>query len=230
MSNPIKVAALVGVVVAGTAWFALGQADAPRLLPSPVLDERANGDHETAVLAGGCFWGMQGVFEHVKGVTRVLSGYAGGERDMAEYETVSTGKTGHAESIEITFNPRIISYGQILRVYFSVAHDPTELNRQGPDEGTQYRSEIFFTSPTQQRIASAYIAQLSQAHAFSADIVTRVEALRGFYAAEAYHQDYLIHHPESLYIRVNDLPKVARLRQLYSGLYRNTPVTVLSGR
>jgi len=173
---------------------------------------------------------MQGVFEHVKGVTKVLSGYAGGQKNTAEYERVSGGNTGHAESVQITFDPRQVSYGEILRVYFSVAHDPTQLNRQGPDEGTQYRSEIFIASPAQEKVARAYVAQLTKAHAFGAPIVTRIEPLKVFYAAEAYHQDYLIHHPESLYIQFNDLPKIAALKRLYANLYRDAPVMVTAAR
>jgi peptide-methionine (S)-S-oxide reductase len=181
---------------------------------------------EVAVLSGGCFWGVQGVFEHVKGVRQVLSGYSGGASGTASYETVSSGNTGHAESVKITFDPREISYGQLLRVFFSVAHDPTELNRQGPDSGTNYRSEIFFASPEQAQIAHAYIAQLENAHIFSDRIVTRVDRLTGFYPAESYHQDYLIHNPDSMYIMINDMPKIGNLKRIYPALYRDVPVTV----
>jgi len=236
MNNRILARALsigslsVGLLVlplAGAIWLATAKADeSPRVLPAPIVDDHANASAETAALAGGCFWGMQGVFEHVKGVTKVISGYAGGTKDTAQYETVSSGATGHAESVQVTFDPRKISYGDILRVYFSVAHDPTQLNRQGPDGGTQYRSEIFFASPPQEKVARAYIAQLAKARVFSAPIVTRVEPLKGFYAAEGYHQDYLIHHPESLYIQLNDLPKIAALKRLYPNVYRDAPVTV----
>ncbi len=198
-------------------------------LPAPALDTPAAGTSETAVLAGGCFWGMQGVFQHVKGVTQGWAGYSGGERATAQYETVSGGRTGHAESVKIVFDPRQVSYGQILRVYFSVM-DPTELNAQGPDEGTQYRSEIFAADAAQQRTAEAYIAQLAKARAFAAPIVTRIGTLRGFYAAEDYHQDYLIHHPEQPYIAINDLPKVAALKRLYPELYRAAPVMVFPNR
>ncbi|HEY2068838.1 MAG TPA: peptide-methionine (S)-S-oxide reductase MsrA [Rhizomicrobium sp.] len=201
---------------------------APRALPSPVVDEHATAPSETAVVAGGCFWGMQGVFEHVKGVTRVVSGYSGGTAASPSYEEVSAGGTGHAESVKITFDPRQVSYGQILQVYFSVAHDPTELNRQGPDDGTNYRSDIFFASPEQQKIAMAYIAQLGKAHAFAEPIVTRVDKFTTFYAAEDYHQDYLIHNPDSGYIQANDLPKIANLKRIYPALYRDKPVTVAS--
>ena len=216
---------LLGMLVLGIA-----RAEDARTLPPPAMDAHSTTSSETAVLAGGCFWGMQGVFEHVKGVTKVLAGYSGGDRAAAEYETVSSGTTGHAESVQITFDPRVISYGEILRVYFSVAHDPTQLNRQGPDEGTQYRSEIFFANPEQEKIARTYIAQLSKARAFPAPIVTRVEGFKAFFPAEGYHQDYLIHHPESLYIQVNDLPKITQLKQRYPQLYRNTPVMVTAAR
>jgi peptide-methionine (S)-S-oxide reductase len=200
----------------------------PKVLPMPQLDapKPAQSASETAVLSGGCFWGMQGVFEHVKGVTQVLAGYSGGHASMAQYEMVSTGTTGNAETVKITFDPHEISYGEILRLYFSVAHDPTELNYQGPDEGTQYRSDIFYTSDMQKRIALAYIHQLDAAHAYGSPIVTRVDPYSGFYRAEAYHQDYLIHNPEAPYIVENDLPKIAALRQLYAGYYRDTPVMV----
>jgi peptide-methionine (S)-S-oxide reductase len=200
---------------------------APRVLPTPMVDEsHATAQSETAVLAGGCFWGMQGVFEHVKGVSRVVSGYSGGDKATAQYETVSAGGTGHAESVQITFDPRQVTFGEILRVYFSVATDPTELNRQGPDSGTNYRSDIFFTGPEQQKIADAYIAQLGKAHAFGEPIVTRVDKLTGFYAAEDYHQDYLIHNPDDGYIQINDLPKIANLKRIYPAMYRDKPVMV----
>jgi len=196
-------------------------------LPAPAVDSSVDPSRatETAVLAGGCFWGMQGVFEHVKGVKQVLAGYSGGEASTAHYETVGTGRTGHAESVQIVFDPRIVSYGEILRIYFSVM-DPTTLNYQGPDEGTQYRSEIFAADAEQQRIAEAYIAQLEKADAFSAPIVTRLGALKGFYRAEGYHQDYLILHPDQAYIAINDLPKIEKLKRLYPQLYVERPVRV----
>ncbi len=173
------------------------------------------------MLAGGCFWGTQGVFEHVKGVRQVVAGYSGGERSTASYEKVSSGTTGHAESIQVTFDPAEISYGEILRVFFSVAHDPTELNRQGPDEGTQYRSSAFYGDATQQKIALAYIAQLQEAHVFTRPVVTRVDPLKGFYAAEGYHQDYLVHNPHQPYIVYNDLPKIANLKRVLPDMYRD---------
>jgi peptide-methionine (S)-S-oxide reductase len=199
--------------------------ESPRLIPAPVTDETKArpGASGTAVLSGGCFWGMQGLFEHVNGVRRVVAGYAGGAAGTAHYDEVSTGTTGHAESVEITFDPSKISYGAILRVFFSVAQDPTELNRQGPDDGTQYRSEIWYTSQQQEKIARAYVAQLDRAHAFGAPIVTRVDKFTGFFPAEDYHQDYLIKNPGSLYIIVNDLPKIAHLKDLYPALYREQP-------
>lgn len=182
------------------------------------------------MLAGGCFWGVQGVFQHVDGVTSAVSGYAGGNKDTAGYETVSTGSTGHAESVQITFDPRRISYGRILRIYFSVAHDPTELNRQGPDRGTQYRSAIFPTSPEQARLAETYIARLDKARVFTAPIVTKIEPGHAFYPAEAYHQNYLTLHPSQPYIAINDIPKVEALKQLFPSLYRDTPVLVAAAK
>ena len=178
------------------------------------------------VLAGGCFWGVQGVYQHVKGVTNAVSGYAGGEKDTAEYERVGSGRTGHAESVQVTFDPRVVSYGRLLQIFFSVAHDPTQLNRQGPDTGTQYRSAIFPTTPEQARVAQAYIAQLDQAHAFDAPIVTRIEPDRTFYPAEDYHQDFLVQNPTYPYIVINDLPKVESLKRLFPDAFRSTPVLV----
>jgi peptide-methionine (S)-S-oxide reductase len=202
-------------------------AEDARTVPAPVLDEPAGqATSEVTVLAGGCFWGVQGVFQHVEGVTSALSGYTGGTKATADYETVSSGTTGHAESVRITYDPRKISYGRLLQIYFSVAHDPTELNRQGPDTGTQYRSAIFPTTAEQARVAKAYIAQLDQAHAFGAAIVTRIEPDRAFYPAESYHQDYLTRHPTNSYIAYNDLPKVDALKRLFPQLYRANPVLV----
>ncbi|MGH9823625.1 MAG: peptide-methionine (S)-S-oxide reductase MsrA, partial [Blastocatellia bacterium] len=190
-------------------------------LPDPAVDAplATTKGHQTAVVAGGCFWGLQAVFEHVKGVTHVTAGYSGGSKETANYETVCTDRTGHAESVKITYDPSRISYGQLLKVFFSVAHDPTELNRQGPDTGTQYRSVIFFSGEEQQRIAQAYIDQLDKAKVFSDRIVTQVVPLEAFYPAEAYHQDYALHHPDNPYIATNDLPKVERLRKELPNLY-----------
>jgi peptide-methionine (S)-S-oxide reductase len=201
-----------------------GASDQGRVAPPAVDMPKASGSLQTAVIAAGCFWGVQGVFEHVKGVQKAVSGYAGGSQRTADYETVSSGTTGHAESVMITFDPAEISYGQILQIAFSVAHDPTELNRQGPDVGTQYRSAIFYTNPEQQRIAQSYIAQLNAAHAFARPIVTQVAPLQGFYPAEGYHQDYLVHHPSAPYIAFNDLPKVHGLEREFPELYSEQPV------
>ncbi|HVR11979.1 MAG TPA: peptide-methionine (S)-S-oxide reductase MsrA [Thermoanaerobaculia bacterium] len=203
-----------------------------KVIPAPALDTPAAeaAGTETAVLAGGCFWGVQGMFEHVKGVTRVVAGYSGGAKETAHYEMVGTERTGHAESVQITFDPKQVSYGQLLQLYFAVAHDPTELNRQGPDSGPSYRSEIFFESATQKRIAEAYVAQLTGAHVFDGPIVTKIEPEKGFYPAEGYHQDFLIHNPTYPYIVRNDLPKIEALKRVYPQLYRPTPVTVGGGR
>ncbi|MEA2978158.1 MAG: peptide-methionine (S)-S-oxide reductase [Alphaproteobacteria bacterium] len=198
-------------------------------LPNPTVDQQSAGDTpQVAVLAGGCFWGIQAVFQHTKGVQQAVSGYSGGMKAAPSYEEVSSGRSGHAEVVQVTFNPREISYGQILKIFFSVAHNPTQLNRQGPDVGTQYRSAIFYSSADQKRIAEAYIAQLGAAGAFKAPIVTQVNQLAAFYPAEAYHQDYAIKHPTQPYIFINDLPKVENLKRLLPDLYRATPVTVAS--
>jgi peptide-methionine (S)-S-oxide reductase len=200
-------------------------AEAPVIVAPPAVDNpKAAGSPQTAVLAGGCFWGVQGVFEHVRGVQKVVAGYAGGDRSTAQYETVSSGTTGHAESVKITFDPAAISYGQILQIAFSVVHDPTQLNRQGPDVGTQYRSSIFYVDETQKRIAEAYISQLDSSHAFPRPIVTRVDPLKGFYAAEDYHQDYLYHNPSAPYIAMYDIPKVENFKHLFPELYSGRPV------
>ena len=201
--------------------------ESAKLLPAPAFDNaKAGSGAQTAVLSGGCFWGMQGVFEHVTGVKQVMAGYSGGQQGTAHYDDVSNGDTGHAESVRITFDPKQVTYGEILRVYFSVAHDPTESNRQGPDSGMQYRSNIFAADDMQQKIARAYIVQLEKAHIFGSPIVTRVDRLVAFYPAEAYHQDYLIHNPDSAYIVVNDQPKIANLKTIYPALYREKPVMV----
>ncbi|MBV8978904.1 MAG: peptide-methionine (S)-S-oxide reductase MsrA [Alphaproteobacteria bacterium] len=198
-------------------------------LPAPVLDEPTAAGSETAVFAGGCFWGMQGVFQHVKGVSQVVSGYAGGRKPDGGYEEVSSGTTGNAESIRIVFDPHQVSFGALLRVFFSVM-DPTELNYQGPDQGTQYRSAVFATSPMQGKVANAYVAQLAGARVFSAPIVTEVTPFKAFYSAEDYHQDYLIHHPDQPYIAVNDLPKLAALKTLYPALWREKAAMVFPAR
>lgn len=196
----------------------------PVRLPAPSAS--ASAPTSSAVLAGGCFWGLQGLFEHVKGVRRVVAGYAGGEAGTAQYEMVGTGRTGHAESVKIEFDPALISYGQILQLFFSAAHDPTQVGGQGPDNGSQYRSAIFYANEAEKSAAEAYMAQLDQAHAFNEPLATKLEPLRGFYPAEGYHQDYLIHNPDSMYIVINDLPKITALRNLYPELYRAKAVTV----
>lgn len=190
-------------------------------LPTPAVDApmASTSGQQTAVIAGGCFWGIQAVFQHTKGVIRATSGYSGGSAKTAEYELVSTGETGHAEAVEITYDPSKISYGQLLRIFFSVAHDPTQLNRQGPDEGTQYRSSIFYGTDEEKRIAEAYIAQLDKARVFQRPIVTQVVPLKTFYPAEAYHQDYAALHPNNPYIVYNDAPKVVHLREQFPDLY-----------
>ena len=209
---------------------ACSRADAiNQAVPAPVADEVGATAPETTVLAGGCFWGMQGVFEHVKGVTRVVAGYAGGARATATYDQVTTETTGHAESVQIAFDPKVVSFGTLLRVYFSVAHDPTELDRQGPDEGNSYRSEIFATTPEQARVARDYIAQLDRSHVFAEPIVTKVEPLKGFYRAEGYHQDFLIKNPSYPYIVVNDLPKITALKRVFPSVYRDAPVKLALG-
>jgi peptide-methionine (S)-S-oxide reductase len=190
-------------------------------IPDPAVDATlsASKSLRTAVIAGGCFWGIQAVFQHVKGVTSATSGYSGGAANTAEYELVSNGDTGHAESVKITYDASMITYGQLLKVFFSVAHDPTELNRQGPDAGTQYRSSIFYNDDEQKHIAEAYIAQLDKAKTYPRPIVTQVVPLKAFYPAEAYHQDYATLHPDNPYIVYNDAPKVAHLKQQFPQLY-----------
>jgi peptide-methionine (S)-S-oxide reductase len=191
------------------------------VLPDPVSDAplAAKSSSQTAVFSGGCFWGIEAVFEHVKGVTQAVSGYSGGTAETADYQKVSSGRTAHAEVVQVTYDPSKVSYGQLLKVFFSVAHDPTQLNRQGPDTGPQYRSAIFTVDAAQQRAAQAYIAQLQAAKSFPRPIVTEVVALKAFYVAEPYHQDYVVHHPDQPYIIYNDLPKVAALKKQFPQLY-----------
>ncbi|MET4066860.1 peptide-methionine (S)-S-oxide reductase [Bradyrhizobium sp. S3.2.6] len=200
------------------------------VIPAPAMDTAPASGIQTAVIAGGCFWGVQGVFQHTAGVVNAVSGYAGGSKATADYQTVSGGRTGHAESVEIKFDPKKISYGKILQIYFSVAHDPTQLNRQGPDSGTQYRSAIFTTSDEQKKVAEAYIAQLDGAKVFSKPIVTKVGALEAFYPAEAYHQDYLTLHPSQPYIAYNDIPKVENLKKLFADNYIEKPTLVSASK
>ena len=225
----LAAAAGAAILILAAGWLRHSFAqEAAVSLPAPTLDvpPPADGKPQVAVLSGGCFWGVQAVYQHVVGVQQVLAGYSGGAADTAEYETVSTGRTGHAESVQIVFDPKRISYGQILRIFFSVVHDPTELDRQGPDEGTQYRSEVFYANPDQQRVAQAYIAQLVAAKVYPGRIVTRVDPLKGFYPAEDYHQDYLLLHPRQPYIVYNDEPKVEALKRMFPALWRQDPVTV----
>jgi peptide-methionine (S)-S-oxide reductase len=233
MLRPGRWAMAIALVCA--TWAGLGAgaptaalaAEAPVVIPAPAVDNpRTPGPVQTAVIAGGCFWGVQGVYQHVRGVQQVLSGYSGGTKATAEYEAISRGGTGHAESVEIRFDPKELSYGEILQIYFSVVHDPTQLNRQGPDTGPQYRTNIFYVDESQKRIAQAYIAQLDKAKAFARAIVTRVDPLSAFYPAEAYHQDFLVKNPTYPYIVIHDLPKVGNLKKVFPGHYREQPVTV----
>jgi peptide-methionine (S)-S-oxide reductase len=225
-----RCAAAIGALAltALTAAPALAAEDAV-IVPAPAVDVQPANGIQTAVLAGGCFWGVQGVFQHTAGIVNAVSGYAGGSKATADYNMVSTGTTGHAESVEIKYDPSKISYGKILQIFFSVVHDPTQLNRQGPDSGTQYRSAIFTTSDEQKKVADAYIAQLNAAKVYKKPIVTKVGPLEGFYAAEAYHQDYLTLHPTQPYIAYNDIPKVENLKKVFAGNYIEKP-TLVSAR
>src|ERR1700674_4487245 len=219
-SSSVRICLMVLMLFVGAVACNAGNA-AGTTVPAPTVDapKATKPGQQTAVVAGGCFWGIQAVFQHVKGVINATSGYAGGAANTAEYERVSTGDTGHAESVKITYDPSQITYGQLLRVFFSVAHDPTQLNRQGPDTGNQYRSVIFYNTDEQKRIAEAYVAQLEKAKVFPRSIVTQVVPLKAFYPAEAYHQDYAARHPDNPYIVYNDAPKVAHLRQQFPDLY-----------
>jgi peptide-methionine (S)-S-oxide reductase len=229
---------VVCLALAGIGWAVFGKAQpatgpvVTASVPAPLVDEPkpATGGAETAVLAGGCFWGVQGVFQHVKGVTSAVSGYAGGSVANPSYEDVSSGTTGHAESVKITYDPSQVTYGQLLQVFFTVVQDPTQLNRQGPDTGTQYRSAIFAQDATQQKVADAYIAQLGKAGVFSGPIVTKVEPKGAFYPAEAYHQDFLNSNPSYPYIAANDIPKVDGLKAQFPALWREQPVLVGAGQ
>jgi peptide-methionine (S)-S-oxide reductase len=226
-------AALLLLGLLGAWWLSpIHAAEPATVLPAPAIDAPKMPSKpgapalQTVVLAGGCFWGVQAVFQHVKGVSQAVSGYAGGTKETALYEVVSSGRTGHAESVQVTFDPAQIAYGRILQIYFSVAHDPTQLNRQGPDSGTQYRSAIFYQDDSQKRVAQAYIAQLDKSGVFKRPIVTQLSQLTEFYPAEAYHQDYATLHPSSPYIAFNDLPKVDNLQHVFADLYRVTPILV----
>jgi len=219
--------AVAALAIAG--WSFLGNgiaAEKAVKLPPPAQDLHVTAATDTAVFAGGCFWGVQAVFQHTQGVLSAVSGYAGGEKATAQYELVGSGRTGHAESVQVTYDPRQVSFGKLLQIYFSVAHDPTTLNRQGPDSGSQYRSAVFYRDAEQKRVAESYIAQLDAAKVFPAKIVTQVTPLAGFYPAEAYHQDYATLHPDSPYIATFDLPKIANLKATLPQLYRDKPVLV----
>ena len=225
LKRPLAFAALACLISIGSTGMA---AERPVPLPAPAADLAATRGPHSVVLAGGCFWGLQGMFEHVKGVTRVVAGYAGGDAQTAHYQMVGSGQTGHAESVRIDYDPAAISYGQLLRLFFSTAHDATQVGGQGPDEGSQYRSTIFVADEAEQRVAAAYIAQLGGTGLLHGPITTTLEPLHGFYPAEDYHQDYLIHHPDSLYIVMNDAPKIAALHRIYPELYRDQPVMMAS--
>jgi peptide-methionine (S)-S-oxide reductase len=227
--HPLKLAQTT--LVAGLLFTCapLARAESAFVIPPPAETAPQAQSVQKVILAGGCFWGVQAVFQHVKGVTSAVSGYAGGSLEQANYSAVSTGRTGHAESVEVTFDPKIVSYGQILQVFFSVAHDPTQLDRQGPDVGPQYRSEIFAQDEAQATLAKSYIEQLDKAGMYRQKIMTKIEPLKGFSAAEPYHQDYLFHHPSQPYIVYNDLPKIENLKRLFPDLYRAAPKLVAGG-
>ena len=219
-------AAIGALVIAAFVAMPSRAAEDAVKIPPPAADAQGSDGIQTAVLSGGCFWGVQGVFQHTAGVTSAVSGYAGGSQMTATYDQVSSGTTGHAESVQVKYDPKKISYGKILQIFFSVVHDPTQLNRQGPDSGTQYRSAIFTTSDEQKKVADAYIAQLNSAKVYGKPIVTKVGPLQGFFAAEAYHQDYLTLHPHQPYIAYNDLPKVENLKKLFADNYIEKPTLV----
>ena len=230
---PLLAAAMVATVGA-TALLApsrAARAEDMKKVPAPAVDAPAPkaAKSETAVFAGGCFWGVQGVFQHVKGVSSAVSGYSGGAQKSASYEAVSTGTTGHAEAVKVTYDPTEVSYGKLLQIYFSVVADPTTLNSQGPDEGTQYRSDLFALTPEQAKVAHDYIAQLGTQHAFAKPIVTKVSDFKAFYPAEGYHQNYLTQHPDNPYIAENDLPKVQGLKVLFPDAYKADPTLVAAG-
>jgi peptide-methionine (S)-S-oxide reductase len=225
----------LGATAIAAALFAMSStfsnaAEEAVVIPPPAVDETANAPTEKAVFAGGCFWGVQGVFQHVKGVKNAVSGYSGGTKETAVYETVSNGNTGHAESVEITYNPKEVTYGQLLQIFFSVAHNPTQLNYQGPDHGTQYRSEIFTTNGDQKKIAQSYIAQLDKAEVFGEPVVTKVSDMTAFYPAEQYHQDFLTLNPTYPYIVYNDMPKIENLKALFPAKFSPEPVLVLKAK
>ena len=219
-----------GVLALG--WFAAPSraAEEAFIIPPPASDVAPAEGLKTFVLAGGCFWGVQGVYQHTKGVTNAVSGYAGGKADTAQYEIVGSGRTGHAEAVQITYDPKQVTLGKLLQIYFSVAHDPTQLNRQGPDSGTQYRSTVFTSDPAERKVVEAYIAQLNAAKVYRSKIATTLEPLQGFYPAEEYHQDYLTLHPGQPYIVINDLPKIENLKKIFAENYREKPALVRDAR
>ena len=223
-------AGLGALAITALAVAPLRAAEDAVVIPAPAVDARASDGIQTAVLAGGCFWGVQGVFQHTSGVINAVSGYAGGSKATADYTMVSTGSTGHAEAVEIKYDPKKISYGKILQIFFSVAHDPTQLNRQGPDSGPQYRSAIFTANDEQKKVADAYIVQLNAAKVYKKPIVTKLGPLESFYPAEAYHQDYLTLHPNQPYIAYNDLPKIENLKKLFAANYLDKPTLVSSAK
>ena len=226
-SRSLCVLVLCGVGLAGGLATVSRAGEEAVVIPAPAVDlPKAAGPLQTAVLAGGCFWGVQGVYQHVRGVRQAVSGYSGGTRATADYEKVSAGRTEHAESVEVRFDPKEISFGEILQIYFSVVHDPTQLDRQGPDVGRHYRSNIFYASDAQKRVAEAYIAQLQRARVFRRPIVTRVDALEAFYPAEDYHQDFMLRNPGHPYILFHDQPKLESLRRIFAGRVVDQPVTV----
>lgn len=222
----LTVAAAVPLLGLGLLQAASGAPEQAVVIPAPAEDLALPGAKATAVFAGGCFWGVQGVFQHLEGVKSAVSGYAGGDASTARYELIGTGRTGHAEAVEIVYDPSVVSYGQLLHVYFSVAHNPTQLNYQGPDRGPQYRSAIFFETPEQKAVATAYIEQLDEAGVYRDPIVTTLEPLEGFYAAEDYHQDFMTVNPNHPYIVYHDLPKIESLKALFPDMYRDDPVLV----
>jgi peptide-methionine (S)-S-oxide reductase len=226
----LSAAAIGALAITAFATAPLRAAEDAVIIPAPSADVKASDGIQTAVIAGGCFWGVQGVFQHTAGILNAVSGYAGGSKTTADYNIVSSGTTGHAESVQIKYDPNKISYGKILQIFFSVAHDPTQLNRQGPDSGTQYRSAIFTTSDEQRKVADAYIAQLNAAKVYRKPIVTTVGPLVAFYPAESYHQDYLTLHPNQPYIAFNDIPKVENLKKIFADNYIDKPTLVSSAK
>jgi peptide-methionine (S)-S-oxide reductase len=226
----LAAALLAGALTAGGLSMAASAREDAVIIPGPAMSIPEEAGTQSVVLAGGCFWGVQAVYQHVNGVENALSGYTGGKTRAPSYKQVTSGRTGHAEAVKIIYDPRQVSFGKILQIYFSVVHDPTQLNRQGPDRGTQYRSEIFVTSDAQRKLAEGYIAQLDKAGAWKKPIVTRVSTLERFHPAEDYHQDYALRHPDQPYIAFNDLPKVDNLKRVFPAVYRSDPVTVAEAR